>query len=477
MDIRVGLIVGVGSVLTGGQATGADYRWLGTLPNVPEFRDSYAVGISFDGSTVIGTSSSDQAVEVEGFTWTQTTGMVGHGSIGFPVGVDSLARAVSDDGSVVLGSLYDYGGQSGGFRMYTLSPGGNKQPIDLPIGYERTQGGGISANGGVLAGSATQVGQNHSDAFVWTADGGYEFLDLGPRNVRNRYTYVNSLSGDGGVAVGRVYTINYGSANTKNEAYRWDTAGSSAEFLGYLPGGDNDYSLAHDVSADGTVIVGLSDSGAAEFAEAFRWTQAGGMVGLGDLPGGDFYSRAVAVSADGSVIVGESEVEREGFSRRHEPFIWTPDAGMLNLRDVFLDAGLDADFVDSIYEVVDVSGDGQTFVGNGLGPSGGFSEAWIVSLAEAFNLSGDYNGNGLVDAADYTVWADHFGSTTNLTADGNGDGIVDAADYTVWQDNFGNANISTRQAASIPEPTTGLALLTLAGLATRGRRRVDRPVI
>ncbi len=37
-------------------------------------------------------------------------------------------------------------------------------------------------------------------------------------------------------------------------------------------------------------------------SEAFHWTQAGGMVGLGDLPGGTFGSRAFFVSADGSVV-------------------------------------------------------------------------------------------------------------------------------------------------------------------------------
>ncbi len=36
-------------------------------------------------------------------------------------------------------------------------------------------------------------------------------------------------------------------------------------------------------------------------SEAFRWMQAGGMVGLGDLPDATFGSKAFFVSADGSV--------------------------------------------------------------------------------------------------------------------------------------------------------------------------------
>ncbi|HEY4234482.1 MAG TPA: hypothetical protein VGM76_13700, partial [Lacipirellulaceae bacterium] len=52
-------------------------------------------------------------------------------------------------------------------------------------------------------------------------------------------------------------------------------------------------------------------------------------------------------------------------------------------------------------------------------------------------LNGDFNHDGTVDAADYTVWRDSLGSTFNLAADGNGNGMIDAGDYGVWTGHFG----------------------------------------
>ena len=71
-------------------------------------------------------------------------------------------------------------------------------------------------------------------------------------------------------------------------------------------------------------------------------------------------------------------------------------------------------------------------------------------------LLGDYNFDGTVNAPDYNVWRDSFGSTTELDADGNGDGVINAPDYNVWRDNFGRtANVA------VPEPTS-IALLVAA---------------
>jgi hypothetical protein len=54
-------------------------------------------------------------------------------------------------------------------------------------------------------------------------------------------------------------------------------------------------------------------------------------------------------------------------------------------------------------------------------------------------LPGDYNQNGIVDAADYTVWRDRLGGSVAAYsgADGSGNGIVDAADYDLWKMHFG----------------------------------------
>jgi hypothetical protein len=86
-------------------------------------------------------------------------------------------------------------------------------------------------------------------------------------------------------------------------------------------------------------------------------------------------------------------------------------------------------------------------------------------------LPGDYNGNGQVDAADYTVWRNTLGSRTSLSADGDGDGLIDQGDYVVWKNGYGNRTGSgSFTGSAIPEPAS--LVLFLAGLiAVRWRPR------
>ncbi|QDT67884.1 Chondroitinase-B precursor [Planctomycetes bacterium MalM25] len=85
-------------------------------------------------------------------------------------------------------------------------------------------------------------------------------------------------------------------------------------------------------------------------------------------------------------------------------------------------------------------------------------------------LLGDYNGDGLVDAADYTVWRDQNGqSGPGLAADGDGDGDVDADDRLIWLNAYGSSD-ATSASAAVPEPSTLVALPALI-LASLGRSR------
>ena len=54
-------------------------------------------------------------------------------------------------------------------------------------------------------------------------------------------------------------------------------------------------------------------------------------------------------------------------------------------------------------------------------------------------IFGDANGNGIVDGADYIVWADNFLKPNRLgpqQGDFNWNGVVDATDYVLWADHF-----------------------------------------
>ena len=69
-------------------------------------------------------------------------------------------------------------------------------------------------------------------------------------------------------------------------------------------------------------------------------------------------------------------------------------------------------------------------------------------------LDGDFNLDGMVDAADYTVWRDNLG------------GAFTPSDYTDWVTNYG----ATQGGTSVPEPASAL-LVAAAALGVAPRRR------
>jgi hypothetical protein len=93
-------------------------------------------------------------------------------------------------------------------------------------------------------------------------------------------------------------------------------------------------------------------------------------------------------------------------------------------------------------------------------------------------VPGDYNNNGVVDAADYVLWR-KGGPLQNQVDDPN---TVNNLDYTAWRARFGNNSGSGSGAglgsALVPEPTGIITVLTGGLLAMGGarlpKRRADR---
>lgn len=92
---------------------------------------------------------------------------------------------------------------------------------------------------------------------------------------------------------------------------------------------------------------------------------------------------------------------------------------------------------------------------------------YIDNIRFGHSVPGDYNGNDVVDAADYVLWR----KGGPLRNEVDTPGTVNAADYTEWRKRFGNNTPGAGSGNSlVPEPV-GLALFIcgLSALAIVGR--------
>jgi hypothetical protein len=101
---------------------------------------------------------------------------------------------------------------------------------------------------------------------------------------------------------------------------------------------------------------------------------------------------------------------------------------------------------------------------------------WAIDNIDAITsppvLPGDFNGDGIVDAADYVAWR-KGGPLLNEIHD---EGTASPADYADWQASFGNmggcAGGGTAGGQAVPEPAASLMFIApFAGAAMMGTRR------
>ena len=107
----------------------------------------------------------------------------------------------------------------------------------------------------------------------------------------------------------------------------------------------------------------------------------------------------------------------------------------------------------------------------------------VIDITPGGGLGGDYNGDGTVDAADYTVWRNNLGGNASAFAAGTRDpmnsGEINNGDYNFWKNAYGASGSAAATSANtlpVPEPSS-LSLISLAA-ALLVRLRFDvRPAL
>jgi hypothetical protein len=105
-----------------------------------------------------------------------------------------------------------------------------------------------------------------------------------------------------------------------------------------------------------------------------------------------------------------------------------------------------------------------------------------TQLSDLFAIvSGDYDGDGQVDAADYVIWRKTAGQNVLhwSGADGNGDGFIDGNDFAVWSANFGSSSGGTAVVAMtiVPEPSNlAFGFMALVALSSQQGRLVRNSI-
>jgi len=271
------------------------------LGNSPTVASRRVYALAFDGQIATGVAREGNRDVV--LRWASVGGT---SSIPIPWAFQSAAgHGISHDGAIV-GGTYKF---SSSFDVpFVWNAGGHARQLQVPASHPKAGVYGVSGDGQVAVGWALGT------SFVpvkWTL--ALEHAELLPIPAPATSGFAEATSLDGHVIVGTC-TIPVVGAPVEHQACRWQGVGTTATLLGDLSGGPVSSSAAA-TSADGRVIVGFgspSGSAANPQSRAFVWTEDMGMRDLKSLlleHGATVASNtdlinAHDISADGTTIVG-----------------------------------------------------------------------------------------------------------------------------------------------------------------------------
>ena len=338
---------------------------LGYLPGGGAY--SIAHGVSDDGSAVVG--NGDSALISEAFRWSEGAGMVGLGVL--PGGQQSAATGASADGSVAVGTNHYEFPAIPGSEAFRWTPSGGRVGLGLLQGPSQSHATGVSSDGSAVVGPGND--ESNSEACRRTQAGRIVGLGLLLQGGGPTGNTANGVPPDGESVVRRSDSpIGAGEAFRRTQTSRMLGPGAPSDEFPASEAIDVSFDEAEGVENRDCTGFGLPGL---HVPEAFRSTEAGGMVSRGLLPSAQS-SRPHGASANGAEP--GSAVHETG--TRSEAFIWDATNGMRELDQVLTDLGLDLTGW-TLVEARDISADGRTIVGTGTNGSGQ-SGAWIAVIPE-----------------------------------------------------------------------------------------------
>ncbi len=316
-------------------ATPASAQKLVVLPG-----DAWAVDVTPDGNVVVGTANNFQTIK-DGFIWRWRE----EPAPTIIPGGDMVA--VSDDGTVVAGNIFDAsighmvaarwtaatGWQSLGWLPDALNC---TDPIDPSAAYD------ISGDGTTIVGLSWATGCN-ARGFRWTAATGMQEL----QKLTTGSNRCSAISGDGSTMGG----FAFGGFSGRTPAY-WAANTSGAVIDSTLSG------EVHGLSENGNLSVGTMYFSGPAFSAFIRNAQTGAITNLGHL-NPTWAGKAWDISEDGKTVVG---FDLYGGAR--QAWVWTASDGIISMKNRLTNAGVTN--IPDLWTCLACSDDGNVVVGGGV---------------------------------------------------------------------------------------------------------------
>jgi len=430
----------------------------GDVFNLMNIEEDHLITVTFEslthiadlGYTSLGKSESDadptsgsQDAEVgAGKATGQTGGLLPAGPYPKPLVVDpstgfQLVPIPADDTgetTAISGGFLAVGSLTAGGRVQAWSwyynPYGAAAAVtilpapSLPLGQalESYSAAAVDDSGNIVVNARSTGGVDTSYLYNST-NKAYSPISTGSAGVE---VVTTAITPNGQFAVGML------EVGTDTMAFEWSKATGAFQVLGDL-GGVSPHSRANAVSTDGAVVVGYGSTPAGR--QAFRWTQASGMLRIPDLANGTHNSTAESVTADGSGVVGQTVT-----TKGPAGFIWITYQGTVEMQEWLLANGTslpgytvnDAPYIDAMGSEILLgcvgTGDIPEFVVINGGPGFGlyaedenYSANWNTELEVPTSkgvVSANFNGGG---ATVTLVTAPKHAESFVLNADGSFD--------------------------------------------------------